>query len=105
MVKISVLYPAAAGSRFDEEYYFNQHMPMVSRLLAPQLRGVSVEAGISGAMPDQPAPYVMVCHLTFESCDAFYEAFGPHAAAIQADIPKYTDIAPVFQIGEIKLSH
>jgi uncharacterized protein (TIGR02118 family) len=104
MVKVSVLYPAKAGSRFDEEYYFNEHMPMVIRLLAPLLQGVSVETGISSAMPDQPAPFVMACHLVFESTEAFYAAFGPHAAAIQGDIPKYTDIEPVIQIGEIKLS-
>ena len=54
MIKVSVLYPAKAGGRFDEEYYFNEHIPMVIRLLAPQLQCVSVETGISGAMPNQP---------------------------------------------------
>jgi len=104
MVKISVLYPGKPGSRFDGEYYFNEHMPMVIRLLGPALKAVSVETGISGAMPEQPAPYVTVCHLTFESPAAFYEAFVPHAATIQGDIPKYTDIEPIIQIGEIRLS-
>jgi uncharacterized protein (TIGR02118 family) len=104
MVKVSVLYPAKAGSRFDEEYYFNEHMPMALRLIGPALQSVSVETGISGVMPDQPAPFVMACHLVFESTETFYAAFGPHAAAIQGDIPKYTDIEPVIQIGEIKLS-
>jgi uncharacterized protein (TIGR02118 family) len=103
MIKVSVLYPAKAGSRFDEEYYFNEHMPMTRRLLGPALQSVSVEKGFSGAMPGQPACFVMTCHLVFESTEAFYAAFGPHAAAIQGDIPKYTDIEPVIQIGEIKL--
>jgi uncharacterized protein (TIGR02118 family) len=104
VVKVSVLYPSKAGSRFDEEYYFNEHMPMAIRLLGSALQSVSVEKGISGAMPDQPASFVMACHLVFESTETFYTAFGPHAAAIQGDIPKYTDIEPVIQIGEIKLS-
>jgi uncharacterized protein (TIGR02118 family) len=104
VIKVSVLYPAKSGSRFDEKYYFDEHMPMVTRLLAPQLCGVSVETGISGAMPDQPPPFVVGCHLIFESTEAFHEAFAPHAAAIQGDIPKYTDIEPIIQIGEIRLA-
>ena len=103
MVKVSVLYPAKAGSRFDEEYYFNKHTPMLIGLLGPALKAISVEKGISGVMPDQPAAFVMTCHLVFESIDAFYAAFGPHAAAITGDIPKYTDIEPIIQIGEIKV--
>jgi uncharacterized protein (TIGR02118 family) len=39
-------------------------------------------------------------HATFESVEAFQAAFAPHAAEIQGDIPKYTDIEPVLQIGE-----
>ena len=103
MIKVSVLYPAEPGSRFDDEYYFNEHMPMTGRLLGPALQSVSVEKGISGAMPDQSAAFVMTCHLVFESTEAFYAAFVPHAAAIQGDIPNYTDVEPIIQIGEIKL--
>jgi uncharacterized protein (TIGR02118 family) len=77
---------------------------MVIRLLGPALQSASVETGISGVMPDQPAPFVMTCHLVFESTEAFYTALGPHAAAIQNDIPKYTDVEPIIQIGEIRLS-
>jgi uncharacterized protein (TIGR02118 family) len=104
MVNVSVLYPGKAGSRFDEDYYFNEHIPMVSRLLGTALQAVSVETGVSGAMPNQPAPFVLMCHLVFESVAAFYAAFVPHAATIQGDIANYTDIEPVIQIGEIKLS-
>ena len=104
MVKVSVLYPNKAGSRFDQEYYFNEHTPMVIRLLGPALKTLSIEAGISGVMPDQPAAFVMTCHLVFESTDAFYAAFGLHGAEITDDIPKYTNIEPVIQIGEIRLA-
>lgn len=104
MIRVSVLYPAKAGSRFDEKYYFDVHMPMAIGLIGSALRSVSVEKGISGATPDQPAPFVMACHLVFESTEAFYAAFVPHAAAIQGDIPTYTDIQPIIQIGEIRFS-
>jgi uncharacterized protein (TIGR02118 family) len=103
MIKVSVFYPAKAGSHFDEDYYFNQHTPMMMRLLSPALKSLSVEKGISGVMPDQPAAFVMTCHLVFESIAAFYDAFGPHAAEITGDIPRYTDVEPVIQIGEIKV--
>jgi uncharacterized protein (TIGR02118 family) len=42
-------------------------------------------------------------HATFESAAAFETAFGPHAAEIQDDIPKYTNIQPIVQISEVKL--
>jgi len=101
MVKVSVLYPNTAGSRFDRDYYFNRHMPMVQRLLGAALKGVSIESGISGATL---TPFVMTCHLVFESAAAFAEAFNPHAAEIMGDIPNYTDVQPVIQLGEIKVS-
>ena len=37
MIKVSVMYPNRAGARFDHEYYRDQHMPMVKRLLAEQI--------------------------------------------------------------------
>jgi uncharacterized protein (TIGR02118 family) len=42
-------------------------------------------------------------HLYFDSVEAFQAAFGPHAPAIMADIPNYTDIQPVIQISEVKM--
>jgi hypothetical protein len=32
---------------------------------------------------------------------AFTDAFLPNAAALQGDIPNYTDIAPVLQVSEL----
>jgi uncharacterized protein (TIGR02118 family) len=42
-------------------------------------------------------------HLYFDSVADFQAAFGPHAAAIKADIPNYTDIQPTIQINEVKI--
>jgi len=42
-------------------------------------------------------------HLYFGSAAEFQSAFGPHAAAIMADIPNYTDIQPTIQISEVKI--
>jgi uncharacterized protein (TIGR02118 family) len=42
-------------------------------------------------------------HLYFESVAEFQAAFAPHAAAIMADIPNYTNIQPVIQVSEVKM--
>jgi len=103
MVKVSVLYPNGAGTKFDMTYYLNQHMPMVRRLLGSALKGVSVEHGISGEQPGSPAPYIATGHLLFDSVQSFQASFAPHAQEIMEDIPKYTNSEPLLQIGEVKL--
>lgn len=104
MVKVSVLYPNAAGTKFDMAYYLNRHIPMVQRLLGSSLKGVTVEHGISGEEPGSPAPYIATGHLLFDSVQAFQASFTPHAQEIMQDIPKYTNSEPLVQIGEVKCS-
>jgi uncharacterized protein (TIGR02118 family) len=104
MIKVSILYPNQPGSRFDWDYYLNQHMPMTIAKLGESLRGVSVEHGLNGGLPDSPPPYAAMCHLLFDSVEAFQSAFAAHAETLQGDIPNYTDVEPGFQISEVKLS-
>jgi uncharacterized protein (TIGR02118 family) len=106
MVKISILYPNAPGSRFDFDYYTQRHMPRSISLLSshPGFRGVSVERGLGGAAPGTQAVYAAMCHFEFASADDFLAAFMPHAAELQGDIPNYTDVAPVIQINEVLIS-
>jgi uncharacterized protein (TIGR02118 family) len=80
------------------------HIPMVGRKLGPALKNVSVEQGLAGGAPGSPAEFVALCHLGFDSVPAFQAAFGPHAAEITADIPKYTSIEPIIQISEVKIA-
>jgi uncharacterized protein (TIGR02118 family) len=95
MVKVSVLYPNAAGTKFDLTYYLNQHIPMVRRLLGSALKGVTVEHGISGEELGSPAPYIATGHLLFDSVQTFQASFAPHAKEIMEDIPKYTNSEPL----------
>lgn len=106
MTKISILYPNHKTSRFDMDYYIGTHMPLSIDLLKkhPGFRGVSVERGVAGVEPGADAAYVAMCHFVFASVQDFLAAFMPHAAMLQGDIPKYTDIKPVIQISEILLS-
>jgi uncharacterized protein (TIGR02118 family) len=106
MIKISILYPNHEGARFDFAYYTGTHMPMSIDLLGkhPGFRGVSVERGLGGGLPETAAAYVAMCHFQFESLDDFMAAFTPHAAALQGDMVNYTDIAPVIQVNEILIA-
>ena len=102
MIKVSVLYPSKPGSRFDVDYYIRVHMPMAARLLGAAVKEVSVEIGIGGETPGQPAPFVAIAGFTCESVDAFAAAFLPVADQLQGDIPNYTDIKPVIQISDLR---
>jgi len=101
MIKVAVLYPQAPGTRFDHGYYRDTHMPLVEKLLGAALLRYTVDRGLAGGAPGQPAPFVAGCELFFDSVDAFQAAFGPHAAAITADVANYTDRQPVLQISEV----
>lgn len=103
MIKVSVLYPNSAGSRFDMAYYLASHIPMVRQKLGPALKGVAVEQGLGGAEPGTPPAYAARRHLLFDSVEASQRAFGPHAEAIVGDIPNYTNTQPAIQVSEIKL--
>jgi uncharacterized protein (TIGR02118 family) len=103
MIKVSVLYPNNAGSRFDMSYYCSKHIPMVQRLLGAALKSVAVEQGIGGGTPGSSAPYLAIGHLQFASVEAFQTSFAPHAQAIMSDIRNYTNAQPIIQISEVKL--
>jgi uncharacterized protein (TIGR02118 family) len=103
MIKVSVLYANQDGSKFDMDYYCKSHMPMVQQKVGAACKGVAVEHGLSGATPGSRPAYIAMGHLYFDSAEAFQAAFGPHAQAIMADIPNYTDIEPTIQISTVKL--
>jgi uncharacterized protein (TIGR02118 family) len=106
MIKITILYPNTPGSRFDVSYYVETHMPMSIGLLSvhPGFKGVSVERGLGGAMPESPPAHIAMCHFLFTSIEDFLAAFMPHAAVLQSDMQNYTDIEPVIQFNEVLIS-
>lgn len=104
MIKVSILYPARRGARFDFDYYLKTHMPMSLRLMGDLIKGVSVERGLCGVEPGSDPAYVALCHFLCDSRASFEQAFLPHASTLQGDMTNYTDIAPVIQFSEIELS-
>ncbi len=104
MISVTVLYPHGKGSRFDLDYYCSKHIPFVEARLGNALRRITVEHGLSGETPGSEAANTVITRLYFDSVEAFQAAFGPHDEAITTDIPNYTDIEPVVQISEVKIS-
>lgn len=103
MIKVSVFYPNNEGAKFDMDYYCNQHIPMVRQKLGPACKNAAVEQGLTGPTPGSRPAFIAMGHLYFDSVEAFQTAFGPHAQAIMADIPNYTEIQPTIQISDVKM--
>ena len=103
MIKVSVFYPNSPGSSFNMDYYLTRHMPMVGEKLGSACKSIAVEEGLAGLPPGTAAPYSAICHLGFDSVQAFEAAFGQHGETIVADIPNYTNVQPVIQISGVKL--
>jgi uncharacterized protein (TIGR02118 family) len=101
MYKVSVMYPNQAGARFDLHYYQTTHMDLVKQHLKPfGLVKTDVDRGISGG-GDQPAPYICIGNLYFESQDGYDRGIADAGPILRGDIPNFTDINPVRQISEI----
>ena len=103
MFKVYILYPNSTGGRFDMAYYCERHMPMVQARIGAACTGFTVEAGLAGGAPGQPAPDVAVGALLVNSREAFGAAMAQHGAEIMGDIPNYTDAQPTLLISEIKV--
>ena len=101
MIKVSVMYPATEGTRFDHDYYRDKHMPMIKAKMGDACRFYTVDKGLAGGAPGAPATYVGMCHIYCDSVGSFQAGMGPHMDEILGDIPNYTDIAPLIQISEV----
>ena len=101
MIKVTVVCPNTAGSRFDLAYYCGTHLPLVQEKLGAALKGVTVDRGIGGEEPGSPAPYLALAHLLFESVEAFQASFAPHGQTFMDDLPNFTNTEPTLQISEV----
>lgn len=104
MIKVSILYPNSNTAKFDDEYYFSCHFPMIAELLGDNLKAAEFDIGVAGIKePVEDALFVMVSHLTFDSMNEFLNSFAQHAGCIAADLERFTNIQPQFQISEVVL--
>ena len=103
MIRITILYPATPGARFDADYYVTRHIPLALQLLGKAVTAVSVDLGSSPG-PPWPAPtFAAICTFTCETLEAYQQALFPHAAQLQADLANYSDAAPLVQISQVAL--
>jgi len=99
--KLSVMYPNQEDAQFDFDYYRTKHMDLVQANLSSfGLIKTEVDKGISGG-GEQPAPYICVGNLYFESKEGFDKGMADVGAILRADIPKFTNVTPIRQISEI----
>ena len=103
MIRVFVIYPNNSGGTFDMDYYLAKHMPMVRDRLGSALKTMTVDYGLAGGQPGTDAANRVITTLGFDSVDTYQGAFLPHAAEIQGDIPRFTNIAPTVQISEVKM--
>ncbi len=101
MIKVSVMYTNKPGARFDHDYYRDKHMPLVKTLMGDSCRFYTIDRGLAGGAPGEPAPFIGMCHIYCDSVEDFQAGAGPHLDEIMADIPNYTDLAPLMQISEV----
>jgi uncharacterized protein (TIGR02118 family) len=86
MIKVSVMYPNTPGARFDHTYYRDVHMPLVKTRMGAACKFYTVDKGLAGFGPGEPAAFVGMCHIYADSVESFQAGFGPHADEILADI-------------------
>ena len=101
MIKVSVMYPNGKDVQFDAEYYKANHLPMIINALGDALKGLELDLGVASRVPGEPAPYVAIAHLKFDSIISFQESFGPHGETFAADVKNYSNVQGVLQISEL----
>jgi len=99
MFSVAVLYPNTEGAKFDLDYYTATHLPLVRRLLDPL--GLRRLTYVEPITPGGPSPYRLVAQLHFDDADSAKKALSENGAETQADIPNFTDIKPIFLMGEV----
>ncbi len=90
-VSLFVAYEGCASSRFDRDYYVQQHLPIV---MAAFGRHGLLE--LCALFPTIAKPgTIALCECRFRDEAAIAAAFGSdEAAAVMADVPNFTDLPP-----------
>ena len=100
MVLLSVLYPNQPGTRFDEHYYVERHIPLVrQRWEGMGLTDLRLLRG-TGTPDGGAAPYRLIALLSFTSAEALQRCVAAHGAELFGDIPNFTDVQPLVQLNE-----
>jgi len=100
-ITVTVMYPDKPGSKFDMDYYLNNHGPLVHKLWGPHgLTGLKVLKGLATPDPSTPPPYRIMALVGFESLDHFMAAVAAAGKEVMDDIANFTDAPPDIQIND-----
>ncbi len=82
------------------DYYVNKHV--ADTRANPAVKGIVVESGLTGREPGSKPPYIYVANFFYESAKAMMATRTPERTAkLRADIPNFTNVTPMHQVGEI----
>jgi uncharacterized protein (TIGR02118 family) len=102
MIKVSVMYPAPEGSRFDWQYYLGDHLRLANRLLGDRgLVRIEIDRGLGSFPPGATPPFYAVGHLFFRSMDEMQSALSATAGQFIEDERRYAPVPSVVQISEV----
>ncbi|MFC4595841.1 EthD family reductase [Sphingobium tyrosinilyticum] len=99
MIKFTVLYPYSEDSRFDHDYYAAKHCAMAQDRM--QSLRYEIDRGVTGAAPGSPPAFHAMVHFYFADLAAFQAGLAKGGSELGADVPNYTDVAPVIQVSEV----
>ena len=102
MIRIAAVYPRQEGKRFDMDYYIHIHLPMVQNKFAPfGLKKIEVDKGLEKPGGEK-SPFFAVGYLYFDALENFRKCYNAVGAEVVGNIPQYTDVMPMIQIGEVE---
>ncbi len=96
---LCVTYSGERASRFDREYYVQQHLPLVRKVWGP----AGLEAIDVFFPADTGAGFIAITICKFRDAAAYQTATAlPDTAEVMADIQHFTAIQPVrFQLAAL----
>ena len=97
---VTVKYPNKEGSRFDMDYYIDNHLPLVTEKFGEAMLSLKACKGIATPNPEVAPPYQVMAIMEIKSLKIFKDVFSQHGAEINRDFTNYTDVEPVIQISD-----
>ena len=102
MIRLTVLYPVTAESKFDWDYYLGPHLVLARKLLLPcGLVRIEVDRGIGAFPPGTPSHYHAIGHLYFETMLQLDTALAATTPELAADQRKYYSAESILQVSEV----
>lgn len=98
MIILTITYPFVAGSKFDEDYYRQKHMKMVTECWNPaEVTIINGRPGLDGSDP----AFRLLLLVGFNSMEEVGAALQhPRGPELMADTANYTDTVPSLSVGE-----